>query len=212
MAFHPTQRQVDFIKVVVFLLCLLPTARLVWRFATDSLGANPIEYITRATGWWTLAFLGITLAVTPLRRWLGMPWLLRLRRMLGLFAFFHACQHFTTYVWLDQFFDWQGILADIAKRPFVTVGFAAFVLLVPLAVTSSNAMVRRLGARRWQALHRLVYAIAILGVVHFWWLVKKDITEPAAFAGVIGLLLAVRLVGRAGTPSPGRPAPRAVAG
>jgi len=200
MAFHPTPRQVDFIKATVFAACLLPTARLVWRFTTASLGANPIEYITRATGWWTLAFLAITLAVTPARRWLSMPWLLRLRRMLGLFAFFHACQHFTTYLWLDQFFDWPGMLVDIAKRPFVTVGFAAFVLLVPLAVTSTNAMVRRLGARRWQALHRLVYGIAILGVIHFWWLVKKDVTEPVAFAGVISILLASRLIQR-------RPAP-----
>lgn len=210
--FQPNQRQVAFIKASVFVLCLLPTVRLVWRFATDSLGANPIEYITRATGWWTLAFLGITLAVTPVRRWLSMPWLLRLRRMLGLFAFFHACQHFTTYVWLDQFFDWEGILADIVKRPFVTVGFAAFVLLVPLAVTSTNAMVRRLGARRWQALHRLVYGIAVLGVIHFWWLVKKDITEPALFAVVIASLLAARLVGRPGAPSAGRPAARPAAG
>jgi len=212
MTFHPTPRQLAFIKAAVFVLCLLPTARLLWRFATDSLGANPIEYITRATGWWTLAFLAITLAVTPARRWLSMPWLLRLRRMIGLFAFFQACQHFTTYVWLDQFFDWTGILADIAKRPFVTVGFAAFMLLVPLAVTSTNAMVRRLGARRWQGLHRLVYGIAVLGAIHFWWLVKKDITEPAVFATVIGLLLASRLVGRPRAPSPGRPAPRPVSG
>jgi len=200
MAFQPTPRQADFIKAVVFAACLLPTARLVLRFATNGLGANPIEYITRATGWWTLAFLAITLAVTPARRWLGMPWLLRLRRMFGLFAFFHACQHFTTYVWLDQFFDWPGILADIAKRPFVTVGFAAFVLLVPLAVTSTNAMVRRLGARRWQALHRLVYGIAILGVIHFWWLVKKDVTEPVAFAVVMSILLASRLIQRRPVP------------
>jgi sulfoxide reductase heme-binding subunit YedZ len=200
MAFHPTPRQVDFIKATVFAACLLPTVRLVWRFATDSLGANPIEYITRATGWWTLAFLAITLAVTPARRWLSMPWLLRLRRMLGLFAFFHACQHFTTYLWLDQFFDWPGMLVDIAKRPFVTVGFAAFVLLVPLAVTSTNAMVRRLGARRWQRLHRLVYGIAILGVIHFWWLVKKDVTEPLAFAVVMSILLASRLIQRRPVP------------
>lgn len=212
MAFHPTPRQVDFIKAAVFAACLLPTARLFWRFTTDSLGANPIEYITRATGWWTLAFLAITLAVTPARRWLSMPWLLRLRRMLGLFAFFHACQHFTTYLWLDQFFDWPGMLVDIAKRPFVTVGFAAFVLLVPLAVTSTNAMVRRLGARRWQRLHRLVYGIAILGVVHFWWLVKKDITEPAIFAAVIASLLVARLLGRSGPSGAGRSPTRGVAG
>lgn len=212
MAFHPTPRQVSAIKVAVFVTCLLPTARLLWRFATHGLGANPIEYITRATGWWTLAFLAITLAVTPARRILSMPWLLRLRRMLGLFAFFQACQHVTTYFWLDQFFDWPEIVKDIAKRPFVTVGFAAFVLLVPLAVTSTNAMVRRLGARRWQQLHRTVYGIATLGVVHFWWLVKKDITEPAVFAVVIGLLLATRLVGRRTAPQQARSAPRPAAG
>jgi sulfoxide reductase heme-binding subunit YedZ len=212
MAFHPSQRQMAAIRIAVFALCLVPTARLLWRFATDGLGANPIEYITRATGWWTLAFLAITLAVTPLRRALSMPWLLRLRRMLGLFAFFHACQHFTTYLWLDQFFDWAGIVEDIAKRPFITVGFAAFVLLVPLAVTSTNAMVRRLGAVRWQRLHRLVYGIGVLGVVHFWWLVKKDVTEPLAFAVVIALLLGARLVSRRTAPPQSRPASRPAAG
>ena len=212
MRFQPTPRQIIALKGFVFVACLVPVARLVTLFLRDALGANPIEAITRSTGWWTLAFLAITLAVTPVRLLLGLPWLLRLRRMLGLFAFFHACVHFTIYLWLDQFFDVPGIVADIAKRPFVTVGFAAFVLLVPLAVTSTNAMVRTLGARRWQRLHRLVYAIGALGVVHFWWLVKKDVTEPAAFAAVIGVLLAVRLVGRPGTPAPGRPAPRPVAG
>jgi sulfoxide reductase heme-binding subunit YedZ len=136
----------------------------------------------------------ITLSVTPLRRLLNVPWLLRLRRTLGLFAFFYVSLHFTTYIWLDQFFDWTEVVKDIGKRPFITVGFGAFVLLIPLAATSTNAMVKRLGAGRWQLLHRMVYAIAILGVVHFWWLVKKDITEPFTFAWLLALLLIIRLL------------------
>ncbi len=158
------------------------------------LGANPIEYITHSTGWWTLGFLLLTLTVTPLRRLTGAAWLLRLRRMLGLFAFFYACLHFTTYLWLDQFFDPAGIAKDLVKRPFITIGFAAFLLLIPLAATSTNAMVRRLGAQRWQKLHRLVYVIAVLGVLHFWWLVKKDIREPLVFAAVLAVLLLARLL------------------
>ncbi|MBK8017585.1 MAG: sulfoxide reductase heme-binding subunit YedZ [Betaproteobacteria bacterium] len=193
MPSSPGKSAVGWIKAAVFALCLMPLGRLGWLASSDSLGANPIEHITRATGWWTLAFLLITLTVTPARRLLSMPWLLRLRRMLGLFAFFYACLHFTTYLWLDQFFDWAAMLKDIAKRPFITVGFTAFVLLIPLAATSTNAMVKRLGARRWQALHRTVYVIATLGVVHFWWLVKKDVTEPAWFAAVLSALLSARI-------------------
>jgi len=180
------------LKAVLFVACVIPLARLGWLALHHGLGANPIEYITRSTGWWVLSFLLLALLVTPLRRLSGWNWLLRLRRMLGLYAFFYACLHFSIYIWLDQFFDWQGILKDIAKRPFITVGFTAFVFLIPLAATSTNAMVRRLGAGRWQALHRLVYAIAILGVLHFWWLVKKDITEPLIFATLLGALLAAR--------------------
>jgi sulfoxide reductase heme-binding subunit YedZ len=189
--------QVKWIKAAVFVLCLIPLALLCWRGLHHQLGANPIEYITRSTGWWTLSFLLTTLAVTPLRRLAGWNWLLRLRRMLGLFAFFYACLHFTTYIWLDQFFDLASIGKDVVKRPFITVGFSAFVLLLPLAATSTNAMVKRLGARRWQLLHRLVYAIGICGVVHFWWLVKKDIREPLVFAVLLATLLGVRLVWRA---------------
>ncbi len=189
--------QIRWIKTAAFLLCLVPLARLTWLAAGEKLGANPIEYITHSTGWWTLAFLMITLAVTPLRRLIAATWLLRLRRMLGLFAFFYAVLHFTTYVWLDQFFDWSSIAKDIVKRPFITIGFAAFVLLIPLAATSTNSMVRRLGAARWQLLHRLVYVVAILGVAHFWWLVKKDITEPVLFACVLSVLLGARLAWRA---------------
>jgi sulfoxide reductase heme-binding subunit YedZ len=186
--------QVKWLKAVLFALCLVPFSRLAWLGAHQGLGANPIEYITRSTGWWTLSFLLITLSVTPLRRVSGWNWLLRLRRMLGLFAFFYVSLHFTTYIWLDQFFDWQGILKDIAKRPFITVGFTAFVLLIPLAATSTNAMVRRLGAKRWQRLHRAAYVIATLGVLHFWWLVKKDIREPLIFGTLLGLLFLIRLL------------------
>jgi sulfoxide reductase heme-binding subunit YedZ len=193
---HPSPAAITAIRVTVFALALLPLARLGLFAWLGRLTANPIEFITRSTGTWTLSFLLITLAVTPLRRLLDWPWLLRLRRMLGLFAFFYACLHFTIYLWLDQFFDAGAIAKDIVKRPFITVGFAAFVLLLPLAATSTNAMVRRMGARAWQRLHYAVYAIATLGVVHYWWLVKKDVTQPLYFATALALLLGYRLVHR----------------
>jgi sulfoxide reductase heme-binding subunit YedZ len=181
------------IRAGVFLLCLAPLARLVALGFTDGLTANPIEFITRSTGTWTLVFLLTTLAVTPLRRALGWAWLLRLRRMLGLYAFFYACLHLLTYVWLDQFFDAAAIARDIWKRPFITMGFTAFVLMLPLALTSTNAMVRRLGAVRWQRLHRLVYVVSAAGVVHYWWLVKRDITQPLIYALVLAALLLLRV-------------------
>ena len=193
---HPSPAAIAAIRATVFALALLPLARLGLLAWLGKLTANPIEFITRSTGTWTLSFLLITLAVTPLRRLLDWPWLLRLRRMLGLFAFFYACLHFTIYLWLDQFFDAGASAKDIVKRPFITVGFAAFVLLVPLAVTSTNAMVRRLGARAWQRLHYAVYAIATLGVVHYWWLVKKDVRQPLYFATALALLLGYRIVRR----------------
>jgi len=180
------------LKALTFLLCLIPLARLGWLGLNDGLGANPIEFITRSTGTWTLVFLMITLTVTPLRRITGWNGLIRFRRMLGLFAFFYVCLHFATYIWLDQFFDWSEIVKDVIKRPFITIGFACFLLLIPLAVTSTNAMQRRL-KRRWQLLHRLIYLIAIGGVVHYWWLVKKDITQPAIYALVLAVLLGFRL-------------------
>jgi methionine sulfoxide reductase heme-binding subunit len=181
------------IRAGVFLLCLAPLARLVVLAFGDGLTANPIEFITRSTGTWTLVFLLITLAVTPLRRTLGWPWLLRLRRMLGLYAFFYGCLHFTTYVWLDQFFDPAAIARDIVKRPFITMGFTAFVLMLPLALTSTHAMVRRLGAARWQRLHRLAYAVSVAGVIHYWWLVKRDVTQPLIYALVLAVLLLLRV-------------------
>lgn len=180
-------------KAALFLVCLLPLARLGWLAYSDGLGANPIEFIIRSLGTWTLVALFATLAVTPLRRLTGWNGLIRVRRMLGLFAFFYACLHFLAFFGLDQFFDLRAVIADIAKRPYITVGFTCLVLLIPLAVTSTNAMQRRLGGRRWQRLHRLVYVIAIGGVVHYWWLVKKDITQPLIYALVLALLLGLRL-------------------
>ena len=179
-------------KLGLFILCLFPLARLVVLAVTGGLGANPIEFITRSTGTWTMVGLLLTLSVTPLRRLTGWTALVRHRRMLGLFAFFYASLHFVTYIWLDQFFDLASVARDIVKRPFITVGFAAFVLLIPLALTSTQAMMRRLG-RRWQQLHRLVYGIAILGVLHYLCLVKQDLTQPLIYGGVLALLLGARL-------------------
>ena len=211
MSFAPTPRALGRIKAALFALALLPLARLVAAAFTGGLGVNPIEFVTRSTGTWTLSLLLITLAVTPLRRVTGWNWLIRLRRMLGLFAFFYACLHFTTYVWLDQFFDPAAIVKDVVKRPFITVGFGAFLLLIPLAVTSTHAMVRRLGGKAWQRLHYLVYLIATLGVVHYWWLVKKDVTQPMLFAAALAVLLGYRVVHqlrnlspRSGAPACGR--------
>jgi len=192
-SFNPDRTQFAWLWRAVWLACLLPLLWLIAAGLRDALGANPIEYITRATGDWTLRLLMITLAVTPLRQLTGWHWLVRLRRTLGLYAFFYACLHLTTYVWLDQFFDIDGIVKDIVKRPFITIGFGAFVLLLPLAATSTNGMIRRLGGRLWQRLHRLVYAIGTLGVVHYWWLVKKDITEPVIYALVLAFLLGARV-------------------
>jgi len=191
-----TARQITAIKVVVFVLALLPFLRIVVSIFTDQLGANPIEFITRNTGDWTLYFLCITLAVTPLRRWTKWNWLIRLRRMLGLFAFFYAALHFTTFLWFDHFFDLGEMLKDVVRRPFIAVGFAAFLLLIPLAITSTNAMVKRLGGKRWMWLHRLIYLIAILGILHYWWMKagKNDLEQPIIFGGIVLVLLGLRVV------------------
>lgn len=191
-----TAPQIAAVKALVFGLCLLPLTSLLWDATHDALGANPIEAVTRALGDWTLNFLLITLTVTPLRRLSGWNWLLRLRRMLGLFAFFYACLHASSYLWLDQFFDWPAIAKDILKRPFITLGFVAFCLLIPLAATSTNAMVRRLGGRRWQALHRSVYLIAVLGVLHYAWMVKRDLALPLIYGVIVVLLLGLRVLWR----------------
>ena len=188
----PSSPQLAAIKSALFLACLIP-AFFLWRgFELDTLGANPIETVTRSLGEWTLRFLLITLTVTPLRKYTGWHWLIRLRRMLGLFTFAYGVSHLLTYVWLDQFFDWEAIARDIIKRPFITVGFAALMLMLPLAVTSSNYAIRKLGGRRWQSLHRAIYPIAILGCVHFWWLVKKDVTWPLVYAVITVALLGIR--------------------
>ncbi len=186
-----TKHTLTYIKIALFLVCLLPLARAAY-IVLGGMAVNPIEFITRSTGTWTLVMLLAGLAITPLRRLSGANWLIKLRRMLGLFAFFYACLHFTTYIWLDQFFDLRAVLRDIAKRPFITIGFVAFVLLIPLAATSTDAMLRRL-KRNWGRLHRLVYPIAALGVLHYLWLVKRDLTQPLLYAAVLAVLLGLRL-------------------
>jgi sulfoxide reductase heme-binding subunit YedZ len=196
--FNPTPRLLALLKAVLFAAALLPFARLALFTYTDRLGANPIEFITRNTGDWTLYFLCITLAVTPLRRLTKWNWLIKLRRMLGLFAFFYATLHFTTFLWFDHFFDVPEMLKDVVKRPFITVGFIAFVLLIPLAVTSTNGMVKRLGGKRWQWLHRLIYVIAPLGILHFWWMKagKNDFEQPILFGVIVASLLLTRVYWR----------------
>jgi sulfoxide reductase heme-binding subunit YedZ len=214
--FEDTVKAIRWLKPLVFVLCLAPLGRLLEKGIAGELGANPIQVITWSTGLWTLTFLLITLGITPLRKLAGIPWLIRFRRMIGLFAFFYGSLHFVTYVWLDQFFDVRSMIKDIVKRPFITVGFTAFVLLIPLAVTSTRKMIQRLGGKRWQWLHRLIYVSAAAGVVHFLWLVKKDITQPAIYGVVLAILLGYRLViwlrplapAISAVPAP-RPSPRA---
>jgi sulfoxide reductase heme-binding subunit YedZ len=183
----------SWLKPVVFLLCLIPFAQLAFNAYTGDLGANPIETITRFTGSWALIILIASLAVTPLRRITGKNELIKFRRMLGLFAFFYAALHFATYMVLDLYFDFPAIVKDVLKRPYITVGFTAFVLMIPLAATSTAGIIRRLG-KRWQQLHYLVYVSAILGVVHFYWLVKADISRPAQYGAALALLLGYRLL------------------
>jgi methionine sulfoxide reductase heme-binding subunit len=180
------------LKPFVFVLCLGPLAALAYGAWAGTLGANPIDKITDETGTWTLRFLVLTLLVTPLRKWTGWNSLIKFRRMIGLFAFFYGCLHFMTYLVLDQFFDMQSVLKDIAKRPFITMGFAAFVLMIPLAITSTAGWIRRLGGRRWNLLHKLVYLSAIGGVIHYLWLVKADISRPVRYAAILAVLLAAR--------------------
>ena len=182
-----------YFKLAIFLACLAPLARLAWRAFHSSLGANPIEVITHSTGDWTLIFLLITLSVTPLRKLTRQYWLIGLRRMFGLFAFFYGCLHLTTYVWLDKFFDVHAMLADVAKRRFITAGLTAFVLMIPLALTSTKGWIRRLGGKRWQALHRLIYLSAAAGVIHYFWLVKADKTKPLEYGAVLAVLLGYRV-------------------
>jgi methionine sulfoxide reductase heme-binding subunit len=180
-------------KVALFLVCLVPLALLVWRAIHNNLTANPIEFITHRTGDWTLRFLVITLAMTPLRKILHLPQLIRFRRMLGLFAFFYGFVHFSTWIGLDKYFAWSDMWVDILKRPFITVGFAGFAFMIPLAVTSTSGWIRRLGGKRWQMLHRLIYVSAVAGVIHYYWLVKSDVRKPLLYAFLVAVLLAWRL-------------------
>jgi methionine sulfoxide reductase heme-binding subunit len=180
------------VKIVVFVLCLVPAIYLGWCFYQQDLTANPLEYITHFTGDWALRLIVVTLAVTPLRKVLGLPDLIRFRRMIGLFAFFYASLHFLAYLWLDRLFDFQDLAKDIAKRPFITIGFVSFVLMLPLAITSTKGWIRRLSGRRWQMLHRLVYFAAIAAVIHYYWLVKSDVRQPLLYATLVGVLLLFR--------------------
>jgi len=182
------------VKPVVFAVCLLPVFLLAWNGLNGNLSANPISDITNETGVWTLRFILITLAITPIRKITGWHWLIKFRRMAGLFAFFYGLLHFTTYIWLDQFFDWQSILVDIPKRPFITVGFASFLLMIPLAVTSTQKMIRRLGGKKWDILHRLIYCTAIGGVIHYLWLVKVVTYRQITYAAIVAALLLFRLI------------------
>lgn len=181
-------------KIFILLGCLVPLGRLGWKALHDGLGANPIEVITHSTGDWTLILILATLAITPLRRITKQYWLIGVRRMIGLFAFFYGVLHFTTYIWLDKFFDLHEMFKDIGKRPFITVGFSAFVLLIPLALTSTVGWIRRLGGKNWQRLHRLIYLTGILGVVHYIWLVKADLRKPLEYALALSILLLYRIV------------------
>ncbi|AZP11449.1 protein-methionine-sulfoxide reductase heme-binding subunit MsrQ [Undibacterium parvum] len=193
-----TNQQLARIKWILFALALLPFLRLVAYTYLDKLGANPVEFITRNTGDWTLYFLCITLAMTPLRKLLQWHWIIRMRRMLGLYVFFYAFLHFMTFLWFDHFFEFEEMWTDVLKRPFITVGFSAFVLLIPLALTSSNGMIKRLGGKRWQLLHRLVYVIAPLAVLHYFWMKagKHDFAQPLLFAVIVFSLLGIRVFWR----------------
>jgi len=188
----PSKKLIARFKVAIFLLCLIPLLRLFWLAFHDDLSANPIEFVERSTGYWALFMLLCTLSLSPIRLLTGRSWQLQYRRMLGLFMFFYACLHLITYLWLDYAFNWADIIKDIIKHPYVLVGASAFILTLPLAITSNNAMIRLL-RERWKQLHSLVYVIAVLGVVHFLWLVKKDLREPILYAVILALLLAVRI-------------------
>lgn len=180
-------------KVLLFLLCLVPFLDLLWRIYRSDLTANPIEFITHTTGDWTIRFLMFTLAITPLRSILNQPQLIRFRRMLGLFAFFYGCAHFATWFWLDKSFDVHEMWDDIVKRRFITVGMTGLLLMTPLAVTSTAGWVRRLGFRRWQLIHRLIYFVALAGVIHYYWLVKSDIRLPLMYGAILAVLILLRL-------------------
>jgi sulfoxide reductase heme-binding subunit YedZ len=193
MAFNPTPPQLKAIKALVFVLALVPFLRIAYLVAMQ-VPVDPVEFITHGSGDWALYLLCATLGVTPLRRFTGWNWLLRLRRMLGLYTFFYACLHFLAFLWFDHFFDLAAMWKDVLKRPFITVGFGAFVLLIPLAATSTDRMIKRLG-RRWSQLHRLIYAIAPLAILHYWWMKagKHNFEQPIIWGTVVAVLLGLRI-------------------
>lgn len=182
-----------FTKLIIFINSLIPFLLMAWDFARGNMGTNPLEFLTRTTGTLTLVFLLITLSVTPLRKIFGWNWLIKHRRMLGLYAFFYGSLHFATYLFFDRGFDLISVPGDIYKRPFIAIGMLSFFLLIPLAVTSTNNMIKRLGGKRWAQLHKLTYLIAIGGVLHYYLLVKSDITYPMAFGFVLAILLGYRV-------------------
>jgi sulfoxide reductase heme-binding subunit YedZ len=186
-------KDIKFYKLAVFVNALVPLALLGWDWRRGRLGANPLDFVTRTTGTLTLVFLVLTLAVTPFRKWTGAQWLVRLRRMVGLYAFFYGSLHFLCYVWFDKQFDLSGMLQDVARRRFIIVGFVAFTSMIPLAVTSTDKMIKRLGGKRWQKLHRLTYLSAAAAVFHYYLLVKSDVRKPVGFALVVAVLLGYRL-------------------
>ncbi|HUA62083.1 MAG TPA: protein-methionine-sulfoxide reductase heme-binding subunit MsrQ [Verrucomicrobiae bacterium] len=189
-------------KVLVFAVCLVPLGWMGWRAWNQDLTANPVEYLTHFTGDWTIRLLVITLGVTPLRQVLGLPDLIRFRRMIGLFAFFYGCLHFSVYFWVDKDFQVKEMLEDVGKRPYILAGFTAFVCMIPLALTSTAGWIRRLGGKRWRMLHRLVYVSGVAAVIHYYWLVKSDIRLPVFYGSLVGLLLLYRFVvfvGQAGS-------------
>lgn len=186
------KQKINLVKVAIWLLALIPLARLIWLGVHEDLGANPIEFVERSTGLWGLIILLVTLSITPIRLITGQVWPIQLRRLTGLFMFFYACLHITTYVWLDFGFVWADMVKDVAKHPRILVGFSAFILVIPLAATSNSFMIKRLKTN-WKKLHQAVYLIAILAVVHFWWLVKKDVTEPLYYAIALAILLGIRI-------------------
>lgn len=188
------QSRIVILKVLVWILCLAPAGLLLYRGVQSELGANPIEKVMNDLGYWTLTLLVASLAITPLRRLPGLNWLIRFRRLLGLFAFFYVCLHFVTYLVLDQELDLAAVLKDIPQRPFILVGFLAFILLIPLAATSTTWSIRKLGGKNWNRLHRLVYVSAALGVLHFWWKVKADYFQPGLFAAILAFLLGYRVI------------------
>ena len=200
MSLSLSTRWISLLKGLVFGAALIPWGLIIYAVVADpiSLGANPAETILHKTGDWVLYFLLMTLAITPLRKLTGWNDLIKFRRMLGLFAFCYACLHFLAYIGFDRLFDFSDMAREIVKRPYILVGFAAFVLLIPLAITSTRGWVLRLGGARWAMLHKAIYPIAVLGVVHYWWLVKRDITWPLVFSLVLSVLLAYRGVKRGG--------------